>query len=95
LTQQVLTEERRVLDPGFPLFLADRLTGGSGVAGVAAASTAGNAVAVPAIIASANPAYRDAAAQATILVAASIVVTAILVPLVTAWTARRVNRAAQ
>ena len=83
-----------VMVTGIPLFLADRLTGGSGVAGVAAASTAGNAVAVPAIIASANPAYRDAAAQATILVAASIVVTAILVPLVTAWTARRVNRAA-
>ena len=84
-----------VVVTGIPLFFADRLTGGSGVAGVAAASTAGNAVAVPAIIASANPAYRDAAAQATILVAASIVVTAILVPLVTAWTARRVTRTTQ
>lgn len=80
-----------VVVTGIPLFFADRLTGGSGVAGVAAASTAGNAVAVPAIIASANPAYADAAAQATILVAASIVVTAITVPLVTAWTARRVG----
>jgi len=70
--------------------VADRFTGGNGVAGVAAASTAGNAVAVPAIIASANPAYADAAAQATILVAACVVVTAIVVPLVTAWTARRV-----
>ena len=84
-----------VVVTGIPLFFADRLTGGSGVAGVAAASTAGNAVAVPAIIASANPAYRDAAAEATILVAASIVVTAILVPLVTAWTARRFTRTAQ
>jgi len=80
-----------VVVTGIPLFFADRLTGGSGVAGVAAASTAGNAVAVPAIIASANPAYADAAAQATVLVAASIVVTAIMVPLVTAWTARRVG----
>jgi 2-keto-3-deoxygluconate permease len=79
-----------VVVTGIPLFFADRLTGGNGVAGVAAASTAGNAVAVPAIIASANPAYADAAAQATILVAACVVVTAILVPLVTAWTARRV-----
>ena len=81
-----------VLVTGIPLFFADRLTGGNGVAGVAAASTAGNAVAVPAIIASANSAYADAAAQATILVAASVVVTAIVVPLATAWTARRVGR---
>jgi 2-keto-3-deoxygluconate permease len=80
-----------VVVTGIPLFFADRLTGGNGVAGVAAASTAGNAVAVPAIIASANPAYADAAAQATILVAACVVVTAIVVPLVTAWTARRVG----
>jgi 2-keto-3-deoxygluconate permease len=80
-----------VVVTGIPLFFADRLTGGNGVAGVAAASTAGNAVAVPAIIASANPVYADAAAQATILVAASIVVTAIVVPLVTSWTARRVG----
>jgi len=79
-----------VVVTGIPLFFADRLTGGSGVAGVAAASTAGNAVAVPAIVASANAAYADAAAQATILVAACVVVTAIVVPLVTAWTARRV-----
>jgi 2-keto-3-deoxygluconate permease len=80
-----------VVVTGIPLFFADRFTGGTGVAGVAAASTAGNAVAVPAIIASANPAYADAAAQATILVAACVVVTAILVPLVTAYTARRVG----
>ena len=79
-----------VVVTGIPLFFADRLTGGNGVAGVAAASTAGNAVAAPAIVASANAAYADAAAQATILVAACVVVTAIVVPLVTAWTARRV-----
>jgi 2-keto-3-deoxygluconate permease len=81
-----------VVVTGIPLFFADRLTGGSGVAGVAAASTAGNAVAVPAIVASANAAYADAAAQATILVAACVVVTAIVVPLLTSWTARRVAK---
>jgi 2-keto-3-deoxygluconate permease len=79
-----------VVVTGIPLYWVDRSTGGTGVAGVAAASTAGNAVAVPAIVASANSAYADAAAQATILVAACVVVTAIVVPLVTAWTARRV-----
>jgi 2-keto-3-deoxygluconate permease len=81
-----------VVVTGIPLFFADRLTGGSGVAGVAAASTAGNAAAVPAIVASANPAYADAAAHATILVAACVVVTAILVPVATAWTARVFGR---
>ena len=79
-----------VIVTGIPLYFADRLTGGNGVAGVAAASTAGNAVAVPAIVAGANPAYAGAAIQATMLVAACVVVTAIVVPLVTAWTARRV-----
>jgi 2-keto-3-deoxygluconate permease len=73
---------------GIPLFFADRLTGGTGVAGVAASSTAGNAAAVPAIIAAANPAYADAAGPATVLVAATVVVTAILTPLATAWAAR-------
>lgn len=81
-----------VVVTGIPLFLADRATGGTGVAGVAAASTAGNAAAVPAIIAAANPAYAEAAAPATVLVAACVVVTAILVPLVTAWTAKTFGR---
>lgn len=80
-----------VVVTGIPLFIADRLTGGNGVAGVAAASTAGNAAAVPAIVAAANPAYAPAAAPATILVAAAVIVTTVLVPLLTAWVARRVG----
>lgn len=74
---------------GITLFFVDRMTGGTGVAGVAASSTAGNAAAVPAIIAAANPVYADAAKSATILVAASVVITAVLVPLVTAFVASR------
>jgi 2-keto-3-deoxygluconate permease len=77
-----------VVITGFLLFFADKLTGGTGVAGVAAASTAGNAAAVPAIVASANPVYAEAAKSATILVAACVVITAILVPIVTAWAAK-------
>ena len=78
-----------VVATGIPLFFADRATGGTGVAGVAAASTAGNAAAVPAIVAAANPAYAASAPSATVLVAAAVVVTSILVPVATAWTAAR------
>lgn len=83
-----------VVVTGIPLFFADRLTGGTGVAGVAAASTAGNAAAVPAIVAASNPVYTEAAKSGTILVAACVVVTAITVPLVTAWAARTFGRPA-
>src|SRR5262245_15956737 len=78
-----------VLCSGVLLFFADRLTGGTGVAGLAAASTAGNAAAVPMLVAAANPAYDEAAKHATVLVSASVVVTAIVVPFVTAWWAAR------
>ncbi|HVW22827.1 MAG TPA: 2-keto-3-deoxygluconate permease [Opitutaceae bacterium] len=81
-----------VLATGLVLWSADRLTGGNGTAGLAAASTAGNAAAVPAIVAAANPVYRAAAASATALVATSVVVTAILVPIATAWWHGRVRR---
>jgi 2-keto-3-deoxygluconate permease len=79
---------------GAVLFLADKLTGGDGVAGLAAATTAGNAALVPAIVAAANPVYAPAAEHATVLVAASVVVSAVLCPMVTAAWARRVQRKA-
>lgn len=76
---------------GTALFFADKLAGGNGVAGLAAASTAGSAAGVPTIVAAANPAYAPVAASATVMVAASAIVTAILVPFITAWWAKRVN----
>ena len=78
-----------VIVTGIPLYFADRLTGGTGVAGVAAANTAGNAAAVPALVAAANPVYNEAAQSATLLVAACVVVTAILSPILTAQVAKR------
>jgi 2-keto-3-deoxygluconate permease len=78
-----------VVVTGIPLYFADRFTGGTGVAGVAAANTAGNAAAVPALIAAANPVYAEAAQSATLLVAACVVVTAILSPILTAAVAKR------
>ena len=77
------------------MFCADRVARGNGVAGLAAAATAGNAAAVPALVAAANPAYAAAAPFATVLVAASVVVTMLTVPLVTAWYARRIGVAAK
>jgi 2-keto-3-deoxygluconate permease len=78
-----------VVVTGIPLYFADRLTGGNGVAGVAAATTAGNAATVPVIVAAANPIYLEAAKSATVVIAACVVVTSILVPILTAWLARR------
>jgi 2-keto-3-deoxygluconate permease len=77
-----------VVVTGIPLYFVDRVTGGTGVAGVAAATTAGNAATVPAIIAAANPVYAEAAKTATITVAACVVITAILAPILTAWVAK-------
>ena len=69
--------------------LADRGTGGSGVAGAAVSSTAGNAVATPMAIAMADPAFMAVAASATAQVAASTVVTAVLTPVLTLYIAKR------
>ncbi|MEI7789602.1 MAG: 2-keto-3-deoxygluconate permease [Alphaproteobacteria bacterium] len=73
------------------MFLADRVSGGKGLAGLAAAATAGNAAAVPALVAAANPAYAKAAPYATVLVAASVVVTMLTVPIITAWWAKKLS----
>ena len=72
---------------------ADRLFGGSGVAGAAASSTAGNSATVPQAVAMADPTYAPVAEAATVQVAASVIVTAVLTPLLTSWVYRRVTRA--
>jgi 2-keto-3-deoxygluconate permease len=51
--------------------LADLLLGGSGIAGAAASSTAGNSAAVPKAVALADPSYAAIAPAATIQVTAS------------------------
>ena len=74
------------------LILVDRLIGGNGTAGMAASTTAGNAAAVPLLVAAANPHYANAAAPATVLVSASVIVSSILVPPLTAWWKASVTR---
>ncbi|MCI1664889.1 MAG: 2-keto-3-deoxygluconate permease [Atopobiaceae bacterium] len=70
---------------------ADRLTGGTGVAGAAISSCAGANVATPAAMASVNAAKYggDILATATAQVAACAIVTAILTPLITSWAYKR------
>lgn len=71
---------------GIPLMLADKfIGGGNGTAGLAASSTAGAAVANPLIIAKLKPEFLPIAEQATALVATSVVVTSVLVPILTAY----------
>ena len=77
---------------GTVCIVADRLLGGSGIAGAAASSTAGNSAAVPQAVALADPSYAAVAGAATVQVAASVIVTAILTPLLTSWWFRRVHR---
>jgi 2-keto-3-deoxygluconate permease len=82
---------------GTVCILADLLLGGSGVAGAAASSTAGNSAAVPKAIAMADPTYASIAPAATVQVAASVIVTAVLTPILTSYVFKRVQqrRAAQ
>jgi 2-keto-3-deoxygluconate permease len=77
---------------GFVCIVADRLLGGSGVAGAAASSTAGNSAAVPQAVALADPSFAPVAGAATVQVAASVIVTAILTPLLTSWQYKRVMK---
>jgi 2-keto-3-deoxygluconate permease len=78
-----------VVVTGFVCILVDRLLGGTGIAGAAASSTAGNSAAVPQAVALADPTFAPIAPTATVQVAASVIVTAVLTPLLTSWWFRR------
>jgi 2-keto-3-deoxygluconate permease len=80
-----------VVVTGIVCITVDRLLGGSGVAGAAASSTAGNSAAVPQAVALADPTFAAVAPAATVQVAASVIVTAIMTPLLTAWWYRKVG----
>ncbi len=77
---------------GFFTILLDKVTGGTGVAGAANASAAGNAVATPAAVAMVDPSLAATAAIATPQVAAAVITTALLVPVLTAFIAKRNKR---
>lgn len=68
---------------------SDRLTGGTGVAGAACSSTAGNAVGVPLAIAAVDPSLMEVATRATPYVAASMITSAICIPILTTYVYKR------
>ena len=78
---------------GIVCITADKLLGGSGIAGAAASSTAGNSAVVPNAVAMADKSFLPFAEAATFQVTASVIVTAILTPLLTSWMYKRVNKA--
>jgi 2-keto-3-deoxygluconate permease len=80
---------------GAVCILADKLTGGSGIAGAAASTTAGNAVATPNAIAMADPTFAAIAPIASLQVAASVIITAFLTPVLTAMVYKRNNKKKQ
>ena len=69
--------------------LFDKLTGGSGIAGAAISSVGGNAVATPMALAAVDKSLEGVAAIAQPQVAAAVVVTAILCPMLTNWISKR------
>lgn len=74
---------------GFITMLADKITGGSGVAGAAISSTAASAVANPAALAEVDPKYALIAPTAAAQIAASVIITSFLAPLFTGWVYKR------
>lgn len=60
-----------------------------GYAGWAVSTTAGNAIAVPAAVATIDPTWAPYVAEATTQVAASTVLTAICIPFIVAWWAKK------
>ena len=68
---------------GFITICADKLTGGSGIAGASISSTAASGVSNPGALAAVDPSYAAIAPIATAQVAASVIITSFLTPVLT------------
>lgn len=75
-----------IVGTGIPLVLADRfINKRPGYAGAALSSTAGNAAVTPSAVALIDPKFHSVAASATTQVAAAVIFTIILTPIVTVF----------
>lgn len=75
---------------GLPTILADRyINKRPGYAGAATATAAGNSIATPAAVAMIDPTYSPFVESATTQIAAAVILSAIVVPLMTAYIAKK------
>ncbi|CAM3966026.1 2-keto-3-deoxygluconate permease [Lederbergia lenta] len=88
----VLLGVATVLLTGTAGYLVFKMFKWNPVVGASEGSTAGNAVATPAVIAAASPAFATNVDLATVQVAASVVTTAILLPLFIGFLVKRLER---
>ena len=77
---------------GIAVLLDILLNRGDGSAGIAASATGANAVAIPAAIALANPAWQAGAGTAAAQISASVILGALIVPFLAEWLANRKKR---
>lgn len=68
---------------GFITICADKVTGGTGIAGASISSTAASGVSNPGALAAVDPTYAALAPIATAQVAASVIITSFLTPVLT------------
>ncbi|RFB17215.1 2-keto-3-deoxygluconate permease [Bacillus sp. HNG] len=76
-------------------YLVFKWIGWNPLVGAAEGTTAGNAVATPAAIVAANASFAQFAELATVQIAASVVTTAILLPIVIGFLAKRLEKSGQ
>ena len=80
-----------IVGAGIAMLLDRLLNRGHGEAGIAASATGANAIAVPAAIALSNPAWQQAASTAAAQIGVSVIIGAILVPILAKGWHRRKN----
>lgn len=81
-----------VILTGGGLYVLFKMLGWNPIVGAAEGSTAGNAVGTPAAIAAANVAFAPIAELATVQIAASVVTTAILLPIFIGFLSKRLEK---